>query len=75
MVLIMQSEKRGVKIDPTLVLQGLTVFPCVHWREYCRARGGGMCPPTLEANVKSLIFTIGAPQIYNLRLMCPPPRF
>ena len=24
MVLVMQSEKRGVKIDPTLVLQGLT---------------------------------------------------
>ena len=24
MVLVMQSEKRGVKIDPTFVLQGLT---------------------------------------------------
>ena len=23
MVLVMQSEKRGVKIDPTLVIQGL----------------------------------------------------
>ena len=31
-------------------------------------------PRFLEANVKSLILTIGAPsQIYNLRLLCPPP--
>ena len=27
MVLVMQSEKRGVKIDPTSVLQGLTTRP------------------------------------------------
>ena len=29
-------------------------------------------PRSCEANVKSLIFTIGAPQIYNLRLLYPP---
>ena len=27
MVLVMQSKKRGVKIDPTLGLQGLSSFP------------------------------------------------
>ena len=35
---------------------------------------GGTCPTPprfLEANLKSLIFTIGAPQIYNLRLLSP----
>ena len=26
MVLVMQSEKRGVKIDPTLVLQGIIQY-------------------------------------------------
>ena len=29
MVLVMQSEKRGVKIDPTLGLQGLSAISCV----------------------------------------------
>ena len=29
----------------------------------------------LEANVKSLIYTIGASHIYNLRLLCPHPDF
>ena len=33
-----------------------------HGREVCRARGESRGPPRfLEANVKSLIFTIGAP--------------
>ena len=43
-----------------------------HGQEYCRARGH--LPPSrfLEAHLKSLIFTIGAPPpIYNLRLLCP----
>ena len=38
----------------------------------CRARGHVPSPRFLEANVKSLIITIGAPQIYNLRLLSPP---
>ena len=49
-----------------------------HGRPVCRARGGGKCPPPrfCEANVKALILTIGAPQIYILPsqfyLMSPP---
>ena len=31
-------------------------------REYCRSQGGARASRFLEANVKSLIFTIGAPQ-------------
>ena len=46
MVLVMQSEKRGVKIDPTLGLQELSVLyeiaHCMHQgRSQRGARGGG----------------------------------
>ena len=33
--------------------------------------GGHVPPRFLNINKKSLILTIGAPQIYNLRLLCP----
>ena len=36
-------------------------------------QGGHVPSRFLDANVKYLIFTIGAPQIYNLRLLCRPP--
>ena len=45
----------------------------LHGREVCRARVGGTCPPVFfEANVKSLILTIGAPQIYIIIISVPP---
>ena len=49
----------------------LTFYCAQHGREVCR-NWGARASRFLEANVKSLIFTIGAPQIYNLRLLCPP---
>ena len=50
----------------------------MHGRPVCRARGGGghVPPRFCEANVKSLILTIGAPpDLYcalPVLLMCPP---
>ena len=47
---------------------GLTRFWLIPCMGGSTVGHGGAC------NVKSLIFTIGAPPpIYNLRLLCPPP--